>query len=77
MSPATPSPAPIALQAICLLAVPKPGSPPLELEGLRAWAQDKLAKYQLPSRLVVLEALPRNAMGKVNKKDLRKLVPPA
>ncbi len=63
------------LQAVCLLAVTKPGSPPLELDSLRTWAADKLSKAQTPSRLLLMDALPRNAMGKINKKELRKLVP--
>jgi malonyl-CoA/methylmalonyl-CoA synthetase len=34
---------------------------------LRSWAKEFLAAYKLPSCLLVLEALPRNAMGKVTK----------
>ncbi|SPE17642.1 conserved hypothetical protein [Candidatus Sulfotelmatomonas gaucii] len=39
----------------------------LSLDSLRAWARELLAGHELPSRLLVLEALPRNAMGKVMK----------
>jgi malonyl-CoA/methylmalonyl-CoA synthetase len=39
----------------------------LDLESLRSWAKEFLAAHKLPSRLLVLEALPRNAMGKVMK----------
>lgn len=39
----------------------------LSLDSLRAWARELLATHELPSRLLVLEALPRNAMGKVMK----------
>ena len=39
----------------------------LDLPSLRAWAKEFLAAYKLPSRLLVLDALPRNAMGKVMK----------
>jgi malonyl-CoA/methylmalonyl-CoA synthetase len=39
----------------------------LELTALRDWARDKLANYKLPSRLLTVETLPRNAMGKVTK----------
>ena len=39
----------------------------LDLPTLRTWAKEFLAVHKLPSRLVVLEALPRNAMGKVMK----------
>jgi malonyl-CoA/methylmalonyl-CoA synthetase len=39
----------------------------LDLPALRTWAKEFLAAHKLPSRLLVLEALPRNAMGKVMK----------
>jgi malonyl-CoA/methylmalonyl-CoA synthetase len=39
----------------------------LDLTSLRAWGKELLAAYKLPSRLVILETLPRNAMGKVMK----------
>jgi len=39
----------------------------LDLESLRTWGKELLAAYKLPSRLLILEALPRNAMGKVMK----------
>jgi malonyl-CoA/methylmalonyl-CoA synthetase len=39
----------------------------LSLESLREWCQDRISKYRIPSRLVVVEKLPRNAMGKVTK----------
>ena len=42
----------------------------LDLQALRSWARESLAPYKLPSRLVVLDALPRNAMGKVMKTAL-------
>jgi malonyl-CoA/methylmalonyl-CoA synthetase len=39
----------------------------LDLPSLRSWAKEVLAAHKLPSRLLVLDALPRNAMGKVTK----------
>jgi len=39
----------------------------LDLPSLRIWAKELLAVYKLPSRLLVLGALPRNEMGKVKK----------
>jgi malonyl-CoA/methylmalonyl-CoA synthetase len=39
----------------------------LDLDSLRSWAKEFLAAHKLPSRLLVLESLPRNAMGKVTK----------
>ncbi|MFZ5817933.1 MAG: acyl-CoA synthetase [Bacillota bacterium] len=40
---------------------------PVTLEELRGWLADRLAPYKLPTRLLRLEELPRNAMGKVTK----------
>jgi malonyl-CoA/methylmalonyl-CoA synthetase len=45
----------------------------LDLQSLRTWARELLAVHKLPSRLLVLEALPRNAMGKVIKPALAPL----
>ncbi|MCG3148865.1 MAG: Long-chain-fatty-acid--CoA ligase [Verrucomicrobiae bacterium] len=45
----------------------------LQLDELREWAKQRLATYKVPSRLAVMESLPRNAMGKVVKPELVKL----
>ncbi len=45
----------------------------LDLPSLRIWAKEFLAAHKLPSRLLVLDALPRNAMGKVTKPAIAKL----
>jgi len=45
----------------------------LDLGSLRAWGKELLSGYKLPSRLLVLDALPRNAMGKVMKPAVVKL----
>ena len=39
----------------------------LDLHSFRIWAKDLLAAHKVPSRFLVLDALPRNAMGKVMK----------
>ena len=48
----------------------------LDLPSLRAWAKELLAAYKVPSRLLVLDALPRNAMGKVMKPAVAALFQP-
>ncbi len=45
----------------------------LDLATLRAWARESLTAHKLPSRLLLLDALPRNAMGKVVKPALTPL----
>jgi malonyl-CoA/methylmalonyl-CoA synthetase len=42
----------------------------LDLSSLREWAKESLAPHKLPSRLLVLDVLPRNALGKVVKPTL-------
>jgi malonyl-CoA/methylmalonyl-CoA synthetase len=39
----------------------------MDLSALRAWGKEFLAAHKLPSQLLVLDGLPRNAMGKVMK----------
>ncbi len=46
----------------------------LDLAGLRAWGRELLTAHKLPSRLLILEALPRNAMGKVVKPEVTRLL---
>ena len=45
-------------------------STPLDEHELIAFARERLATYKCPRRVVVLEKLPRNAMGKVEKSKL-------
>ena len=47
-----------------------------DLESLQAFAAEHLAPYQIPQLLKVLDEMPRNAMGKINKKALIKQVFP-
>ncbi|GFO49300.1 acyl-CoA synthetase family member 3 [Plakobranchus ocellatus] len=42
----------------------------MDLSSLRSWATDKMPPYQIPTVLKEVESIPRNAMGKVNKKEL-------
>ena len=44
---------------------------PSEAEVIKALGE-RLAKFKLPKRVFVLDDLPRNAMGKVQKAELRK-----
>jgi len=38
--------------------------------AVRAWCRERLAPYQVPRQVCVLEKLPRTATGKVARKDL-------
>jgi malonyl-CoA/methylmalonyl-CoA synthetase len=46
----------------------------LDADTLRAFAKEKIASYKCPKDVVFLESLPRNAMGKVQKRELTLLV---
>jgi long-chain acyl-CoA synthetase len=49
----------------------------VRVEELRAFAQERLAKFKVPVEFVFVHELPRNAGGKVLKADLRgELIPP-
>jgi acyl-CoA synthetase (AMP-forming)/AMP-acid ligase II len=53
-----------------LVVLPQPGGT-VDVEALRAWGNERLAKYQRVSRLVIREELPRAVYGKVAKQQLR------
>ncbi|KAM6950261.1 malonate--CoA ligase ACSF3, mitochondrial isoform 1-T1 [Lycodopsis pacificus] len=42
----------------------------MTLPELKTWAREHMAPYTIPTGLVLVEEVPRNQMGKVNKKDL-------
>ena len=43
----------------------------VDLDDVRAHLLANLARYKVPERIAVVDALPRNAMGKVSKAELR------
>lgn len=57
-------------EGVIAVVVPRPGAALDEAETRRALAVD-LAGYKVPKRIVVADALPLNAMGKVQKTELR------
>jgi len=62
-------PDPVMGERVCAVAVPREGES-LALATVREWAGTQLADYKLPAELVMVSALPRNASGKVIKKQL-------
>ncbi|MDQ7065063.1 MAG: long-chain fatty acid--CoA ligase, partial [candidate division KSB1 bacterium] len=59
-------------ERVAAAVIVKPGQS-LQLGELRRWAADKLAPYKIPTRLVCVDDLPRNAMGKVRKPAVKVL----
>ncbi|MES2973227.1 MAG: class I adenylate-forming enzyme family protein [Pseudomonadota bacterium] len=65
-------------ERVCACVVLKAGET-LTLDGLKAFLRDvqRIAVYKLPERLVLLDALPRNPVGKILKRVLREQLAPA
>jgi malonyl-CoA/methylmalonyl-CoA synthetase len=58
-------------EGVTAAVVPQSGASLSEREILSA-LQSRLARYKLPKRVLLIEELPRNTMGKVQKNELRK-----
>ncbi|HEU4560982.1 MAG TPA: acyl-CoA synthetase [Longimicrobium sp.] len=58
-------------ERVCAAVETRDGSP-MTLDDLLPWARERLAPYKLPRALQVVDALPRNAMGKVMKPEVAK-----
>ncbi|MGB5076514.1 MAG: fatty acid--CoA ligase, partial [Sphingorhabdus sp.] len=43
----------------------------LDPESVVAWARERIAAFKVPKSVDVIAALPRNASGKILRKDLR------
>ncbi|WP_282949623.1 MULTISPECIES: long-chain fatty acid--CoA ligase [unclassified Sphingopyxis] len=54
----------------CAVVVPRPGAS-VTIEDIKAYCGERLARYKHPARLEIVDALPRNATGKVLKFELR------
>jgi fatty-acyl-CoA synthase len=60
-------------EAACAVVVRKPGAK-LDEAAVLALFADRLARFKHPRRIVFLDQLPKNALGKVQKGALRKLL---
>ncbi|WOK99280.1 malonate--CoA ligase isoform X1 [Canna indica] len=70
-------------EIVCAIVVPNADAkrsaeqelkPVITLADLCDWSKERLAPYKIPTKLFLWDSLPRNAMGKVNKKEIRKLL---
>ncbi len=59
-------------EEVTAFVVPSSAAPLVEKE-LIAFARERLATYKCPRRVVTLEKLPRNAMGKIERKKLSEM----
>jgi fatty-acyl-CoA synthase len=58
-------------ETIMAVIVPKPGATPTE-EEIAQHCRQSLGGYKIPRRIAFVEKLPRSAMGKVLKAELRR-----
>jgi HIP---CoA ligase len=63
-------PDPAAGEAGVAYVVPRPGVT-VAPEALIAWARDNMSNYKVPKRIVVVDSLPANVNGKIDKIALR------
>jgi acyl-CoA synthetase (AMP-forming)/AMP-acid ligase II len=56
-----------AVKAVC---VPKPGAT-IDPDAVITWSRERIAAFKVPKSIDVISALPRNASGKILRKDLR------
>ncbi len=63
-------PDPVSGEAGGAYVVPRPGTR-VDPGTLLAWAQANMSKYKVPKRMIVVDALPANANGKIDKLALR------
>ncbi|MDB6161752.1 MAG: long-chain fatty acid--CoA ligase [Gammaproteobacteria bacterium] len=60
-------------EAVGIAVVTKPNLPPPSEDELRTLIRNRLRSSRVPERIAVLEALPYNEMGKLLRRELRKL----
>lgn len=51
-----------------------PTDPQLDTAALSAWLRERMPAYKTPRQYLLVNELPRNAMGKVTKNDLKKMM---
>ena len=57
-------------ETVKAVVVPKPGMS-IDEDDIITWARERIAAFKAPRSIDVIEALPRNASGKILRKDLR------
>ena len=53
------------------MVVPAPGAGPLDEAEVKAFLQDKIARFWLPDKIIFLNEIPKTSVGKFDKKVLR------
>ena len=63
-------PHPTWIETVAAAVTPKEGHD-VTVEELRAYCRERLAGFKTPTVIVIVDALPKNASGKILKRDLR------
>ena len=63
-------------EQVVAVVVPAAGQPRPEAQALVDWCKDRLASFKKPRRVELVDTLPRNALGKVQKHVLRERLSP-
>jgi acyl-CoA synthetase (AMP-forming)/AMP-acid ligase II len=61
-------------QVVTAVVAVRDASAPLTVEETRELCRGRLASYKVPTRIVVVSDFPRNASGKIDKQELRRLL---
>ena len=65
-------PDPLLGERLCAFVTPRQAESPPDLDSLIAvLRQQQVAKFKWPERLIIVDALPRNPVGKILKRELR------
>ena len=59
-------------EMVAAFIVPRAGEA-ADAEAIKAWAAERMSAYKIPRLIRFVDSLPRNAMGKVTKPDLKRL----
>jgi len=59
-------------EVVAVAIVPRDGEH-MDLQALKEWAGERMSRYKIPKSMLLLEELPRNAMGKVTKPAVQDL----
>ena len=62
-------------ERLCGVLVPV-GENAVDADAVLAWARDRLAPYKVPGEVKIIDRIPRNSMGKVQKRQLQGLFAP-
>lgn len=58
-------------EVLVALVVPADAASPPALSDLQGWCEERLSRFKCPRRIVLVDDLGRNPLGKLNKRELR------